>query len=98
MSGYAGWWARGKEMEAWRVAFRAMEERATALSERLLSDLLSMRRAGFVPTDGSGEEEETWVIDNQYEAEVSERRRQAGITDLRERFRAAATADLSEPA
>jgi hypothetical protein len=51
--------------------------------ERLMHHLVTMRRAGFLPVAESDSEDgiESWVLDNAHEAEVSERRRQDGVSD-----------------
>lgn len=76
-----GWWFRGGEVSLLKIELSSLKEEfhrvwtsSWAERERLVHHLVSMRKAGFVPTEGE-EVLESWVLTDEHEAEVQAARR-----------------------
>lgn len=69
--------------------FKEILDSSQEYRERLLRELLALRREGYTPPP-SEEGLESWVLSDAHEAEVSETRRNGGVSSAaREEFRGA---------
>lgn len=77
-------WERGRRdfverLEDSRQAVVDLHAHYRADQARMLREIVTMRKLGFVPVDDDGDEDGgTWVLNDAHEAEVSEQRRRAG--------------------